>query len=160
MPTDPTPSAALKVERPEESIGCNCPDCGKGRLIKIRSGEWFCDSCEVEKSVASRTSLPNLFAVMLPKLRVAAFKLGYTLALHGSMARDFDLIAVPWIEKAADAEAVAEAILLACDGYVVEQREGRDPTLKPHGRKAWSIHLAGHWYIDLSVMPKQTGVTQ
>ena len=101
---------------------------------------------------------PWAFAYLYDALVPVAREHGYALALHGSMARDLDLIAVPWTEEAATSDVLIAAITEAAGGFLIEHspgtpREGRDPTLKPHGRLAWSIHLKGQPYIDISVMP-------
>lgn len=112
-------------------------------------------------------ALPLGYVSLLPALiRVAKAK-GYALAVHGSMRRDLDLVAVPWTDEAAPAVEVAEAIIRASGGFLSERPakevhpEGwpgtRDPAQKPHGRLAWSIHLGGGPYIDLSVMPRCRG---
>jgi len=112
-------------------------------------------------------ALPLGYVSLLPALIRAAKAKGYALAVHGSMRRDLDLVAVPWTEEAAPALDVAEAIIKASGGFLRERPakeehpEGwpgtRDPAQKPHGRLAWSIHLGGGPYIDLSVMPRCRG---
>lgn len=114
-----------------------------------------------EKQLSHRTAA---FAWMVPHLTEVARDHGYALGLHGSMARDLDLIACPWTEAAAPAEVLVEAIRDAVGGtirndpptkgnkYVLDTR---NPGEKPHGRLAWSIRFSGHrFYIDLSVMPR------
>lgn len=103
------------------------------------------------------------FAWMIPHLSNVARIYGYALGLHGSMARDLDLIAVPWTREAAPNETLVEALRDAVGGMIRndEKHAGnrwdertRNPTSKPHGRLAWSIYFANHnFYIDLSVMP-------
>lgn len=39
---------------------------------------------------------------------------GYTLAIHGSVLTDLDLIAVPWVDHPSDAITVMEAIKEHC----------------------------------------------
>jgi hypothetical protein len=99
--------------------------------------------------------------------RLAARKHHYALAIHGSLARDLDLVAIPWREKASEPEVVVEAIRAAVGGMIfVAEPDGRDgyysindetkhsPNDRPHGRRAWSIYgVLGGSYIDLSVMP-------
>lgn len=107
---------------------------------------------------------PNCYASMLPGLRTRAQECGYALAVHGSMRRDFDLIAVPWTKEATDAPTLVEALRAEVGGFLCEKvhhdilvAEGKPlqtPTLKPHGRMAWSIYLGGGPYLDLSVMPR------
>ncbi|WP_285055164.1 hypothetical protein [Pedobacter ginsengisoli] len=39
---------------------------------------------------------PQFYAVCFPKMQEIAKELGYNLVIHGSLNRDFDLIAIPW----------------------------------------------------------------
>ncbi len=100
------------------------------------------------------------YVAMYPGLSRAARSCGYALAVHGSMARDMDLIAVPWTTDAKPPEVLVEALRDACGGWVHAPDTKRDPTPKPHGRLVWTIHMGGAIdgpvaaaYIDLSVMP-------
>lgn len=92
------------------------------------------------------------------KLTRIAMRYGYALALHGSMARDLDLIAVPWTEDAADPKkllkAFARFIALKSDVSYPVPTAGE----KPHGRKAYSFPIGhnGH-YLDVSIMPRKAG---
>lgn len=101
-----------------------------------------------------------VFAWMIPELQRMARSLGYAIAVHGSLTRDLDLIAVPWIETASSEEELIEAVCHLVGGEIVRVPtpgwEGMvSPGIKPHGRKAWSIYFSGHsFYIDLSVMPR------
>lgn len=92
-------------------------------------------------------------------MRDAAKAKGYALAEHGSLARDIDLVAVPWTDDAASATEVAEAIRAAAatanGGVAFIARSSSDASVvKPHGRLCWSFHLGGGPYVDLSVMPR------
>ena len=105
---------------------------------------------------------PGFFAALLPELTIIAREHGYALAVHGSMARDLDLIAAPWIEEAAPAEALVEAMRERMHGYIVNEPAAdpfdmtkHNPQRKPHGRLGWSIQLGRGVYIDVSVMPRQ-----
>ena len=92
---------------------------------------------------------------LLIATRVAR-EMGYAIAVHGSRVRDLDLIAVPWVEDAKPAIELVTALELAVAGYVANRtKDGIEewPRKKPHGRRAWTIHLGGGPYIDLSVMP-------
>lgn len=46
------------------------------------------------------------YAEILPITREVAKSCGYAIAVHGSMTRDLDLVAVPWIEKHLKAETL------------------------------------------------------
>jgi hypothetical protein len=96
---------------------------------------------------------PSFYAWMLPELQACARERGYCLAMHGSMARDFDLIAVPWTVDAVPAVDLVEALrALVQDESMLPLRA---PDEKPHGRRAWSIPLGGGPYLDVSVVPLQ-----
>jgi hypothetical protein len=107
-------------------------------------------------------------------LTEVARRYGYTLAIHGSVATDLDLIAVPWIAEAAPEEDLVRALkdhIRACDfeehltkelgsaeaaksTLAVHPKQVRDPELKPHGRLAWNLYLDFGAKVDLSVMPR------
>jgi hypothetical protein len=103
---------------------------------------------------------------LIVPLRRVALRHGYALAVHGSLARDIDLIAVPWREDVSDAHTLAEAIRAEAEdvsgkmAFWVNDPNAdpydytrRNPEPKPHGRLGWSIHLGGTGtYIDLSVI--------
>lgn len=100
-------------------------------------------------------ALPSMFAMLYPSMRETARELGYALALHGSMARDLDVIAVPWTDDAVAPDQLIAALTASIDGFVVDCDAQRNPVQKPHGRLGWAIHLVGSGtYIDISVMPR------
>lgn len=102
-------------------------------------------------------SLVCIYSQLLPEIRVAAKSLGYAIAVHGSMRRDLDLLAVPWVEEAKDPQELVQFIADAVQGFIIgavtDTGEMRGPTPKPHGRLAWSICWGGKAFIDLSVFP-------
>lgn len=121
------------------------------------------------KPPIENTAGTSSYACVLGTLRIKAKELGYALALHGSMVRDLDLVAVPWVDDAAQPEVLVESLRLILDGSIIPTgtKGGRwdaeagkfvdavveNPSRKPHGRLAWNIHLGGQPVIDLSVMP-------
>lgn len=102
-------------------------------------------------------SLVCIYAQLLPKIREAGKAMGYAIAVHGSMRRDFDLLAVPWVEDARPANELVEFIANEVSGFVIGDLENRgevtDPTTQPHGRLSWNICWGGNAFIDLSVIP-------
>lgn len=93
---------------------------------------------------------PVYAAALYPKLAEIARAHGYALAVHGSLARDFDLLCVPWVEQPSTPEAVIEAIT---QNFAVEL-VGGPPSEKPHGRRAWTLSIGfGECAIDLQFMP-------
>lgn len=90
--------------------------------------------------------------ILLPALREVARQCGYAIAIHGSLERDIDLVAIPWRELEMTPERLIErlyGVVQAVLGPVTLD----DAVEKPHGRKALTMRFCGHHYIDLSVMP-------
>ena len=92
---------------------------------------------------------PVYAAALYPKLAKIFQRHGYALAVHGSLARDFDLIAIPWAEKVSTPGEIIREIE---DGYVF--RQIGEPTAKNHGRVAYTISIGfGECALDLSFFP-------
>lgn len=106
-----------------------------------------------------KRGVPAYYALLYPNLLEIAHNCGYALALHGSLGRDMDVIAVPWIEHAVTAEELVERLLSGVGGWMYGALGNRMDEIKPHGRRAWSLFLGnGAGYIDISVMPLVPGV--
>lgn len=97
-------------------------------------------------------SKPAVYAIIYQICVRVGREHGYAMALHGSMARDLDIIAVPWTEDAADADTLLGALKTALEAYSDSDHK-REPGVKPHGRVAHTLDLWGG-FIDLSVMPR------
>ena len=92
---------------------------------------------------------PLYCAAMYPLLAGIFHDHGYALAVHGSLARDFDVIAVPWAEKVSKPETVLRAIKKKT---AVEQYTRRSN--RSHGRVAYFLNVGfGECGIDLSFFP-------
>ena len=110
----------------------------------------------VDETHAARSRA--LFDLLIEPLRARARELGYALCVHGSLRRDIDLVAVPWTEDAVTPNQLFEALIEEArrtnDGlaFLAPHEQNEFPRARPHGRRAWSIHLGGGPYIDLSVM--------
>lgn len=93
---------------------------------------------------------PIYAASLYPKLSKIFQKHGYALAVHGSIAHDFDLIAVPWADSISPFEEVLKEISRT---YAFTFPE--IPTeIKNHGRVAYLMIFAGEFKIDLSLFPQ------
>lgn len=90
----------------------------------------------------------HLYLNMLETARTA----GYALTLQGSMARDLDLVAVPWT---ADCKSASELLAALIERHGLIAANSDDP-IKPHGRTAHVLAIGGEYYIDLSFMPTVT----
>ena len=106
------------------------------------------------------TASPAAYAYLIPLISSAAFRVGYAIAVHGSMRNDLDLLAAPWTDAAVSAEELLSAIRAGI-GFTADDIHTRahGPEQKPHGRLAWIIPLHGGCAIDLSVMPRHTPTT-
>lgn len=112
-----------------ERTGSQCRKCG-GVLTEIQVPDW------------EPLKLPNI-----ERIRELAREVGYGLGVHGSLERDLDLIAIPWVDTAASPTQLADHIAKGMNARVLTS------SLKPAGRWACNIQIDG-WYkiIDLSVM--------
>lgn len=89
-----------------------------------------------------------MYAHRVHELQTVLHSCGYALALHGSLQRDLDAVAIPWVEKCEPAEFLIERVC-ARMGLTVGPNS---PASKPHGRKVWTLMLANWGFVDLSVM--------
>lgn len=96
-----------------------------------------------------RATFAPAYCALYPQLAEVARVHGYALAVHGSLARDFDLIAVPW---ALDPSAPKNVIDDLCRQFDLRVIGGAD--YKRHGRIAYTLSVGfGECAIDLSFMP-------
>lgn len=105
----------------------------------------------------------DLYERLLPEIRRVAWDFGYAAGVHGTMRRDLDLIACPWIATAAAPRVFVEA--LARDLRVPAERPwiiyGDIHEARAHGRQQWVIHLTDEFgggpYLDISIPWASTG---
>lgn len=86
-----------------------------------------------------------LYVAIYPELAELLRQHGYALSIHGSLAKDFDLVAIPWAEMVSGPADVIAAI----------EREfamrSLVSTVKNHGRLCYTIIVGqGSCYLDLS----------
>lgn len=93
------------------------------------------------------------YAVLFNGLKEAAADLGYTLAIHGSMIRDMDLIAIAWTEEAKPVKELVSALSKVLEPTVWKASHFIDKAKKPHGRLVYTLSIYSDWYIDLSIIP-------
>lgn len=82
-----------------------------------------------------------------------AREVGYAIGIHGSLKRDFDLIAVPWVDDAVDEF-----------DFILHMKKGLKADLigsekKPHGRFGIVLQIKDGYFknIDMSIMPRTIG---
>jgi hypothetical protein len=120
---------------------------------------------------------PQLYAYYFLALKEIAFEFGYNLVVHGSMARDMDLIAIPWIDDPKPELDMIDALCKHMTGYTAHRDGWKEVYLykeQPGGRHSYVIQLnrGGYqrnndgdiadpikfvedpqYYIDISVTP-------
>lgn len=94
---------------------------------------------------------PVYAAAMYPDLAKIFQQHGYALAVHGSLVRDFDLIAVPWGTELSQPTVVLDAIMKE---FAVTLSPD-SPMIRNHDRVAYTLICGfGNCQIDLSFLPK------
>ena len=89
---------------------------------------------------------------MYPELSEICHENGYALAVHGSLQRDFDLVAIPWVENPSLPNDVIERIV-----KVFAVNTIGEPETRLHGRLVYSISVGwGDCFFDFSFMPVST----
>lgn len=122
------------------------------RISKYKTGKWF--------RAYSVDEMEMFFKSRIPIIRATAKECGYAIGVHGSMRRDLDLMAMPWVDDHKTPDELAKSIMMAACG--IKQDHFRW-TQKPNGRIAVSIPICWpEWegchdilslgMIDLSVM--------
>lgn len=87
------------------------------------------------------------FAIWYAQFAKVARDHGYALAIHGTLARDVDLIAVPWVDGCSEPETLVNAI-----AWLISAPVTHGPEQKTNGRLAWTIGMFDGSGIDLSVI--------
>jgi hypothetical protein len=119
------------------------------KISLYKPGDWF--------MAENKDELYAFFQSRIPLIQKAARELGWSAGVHGSMRRDLDIIAIPWVTDAASKDKLATEIALAVCGMAHSRYTWES---KPNGRQATSIsacwtrtpEIAGSGHIDLSVI--------
>lgn len=106
----------------------------------------------IDRKTVSLNGRATFYAATWGDIRSCAFKCGWAVALHGSLASDMDIMAMPWVEDAAPFEELVKRIteLFTYDdyGYTITYNE------KPHGRIVATIPIWSDFYLDISTMER------
>lgn len=117
---------------------------------------------------------PQLYAYYFLVLKELAHSFGYNLIVHGSMARDLDLIAIPWVDDPKPELDLINALSECMTGRTFQDKQHYMFNELPGGRHSYVINLnrGGYarnergeisdpieftpdpeYYIDISVTP-------
>lgn len=95
---------------------------------------------------------PFYAAGIYPQLADIFRRHGYALAVHGSVQRDFDLIAVPWVEEAGEPEDIIKEV----HSTFAVQFTLQPLTKRCHGRVTYTLSLSfGECALDVSFTPRR-----
>ena len=92
------------------------------------------------------------YASMWDDIRQCAMDCGWAVALHGSLASDIDIMAMPWIPEAVSFEHLVKEIVNLFDGNALSALSCVTYGEKPHGRTVATIPIWGDFYLDVSSM--------
>ena len=109
---------------------------------------------------------PGLYAIYYEHLKQIAQNYGYNLVVHGSMNRDLDLIAIPWVDNPRPEQDMIKDFQEYLTGRTLVKPDGTvDYTTLPGNRHSYVIELNrgnkhGEWvrfedreyYLDISVV--------
>jgi len=108
---------------------------------------------------------PGLYAMFYEQLKDIAEEYGYNLLIHGSLNRDLDLLAVPWVNNPKDEQLMIKEFQAYLTGHTLTDPTGIVPfSILPGNRHGYVIDLNranrhGEWvrfedsqyYLDISV---------
>lgn len=108
---------------------------------------------------------PGMYALFYENLKQIAKDFGYNLVIHGSLNRDLDLIAIPWVDNPKPEIEMVQAFDDYLRGMHYTDSEHYCFSILPGGRKSYIINLnrgdkRGEWskydeqyYLDISITP-------
>lgn len=114
------------------------------------------------------TYKPQVYAFFFQPMQAIAKKMGYNLLLSGSLNRDMDLVAVPWIDNPKPEIELVRALDMLLRGHCWANETSYYPANKPGGRRSyilslnrgtiseigqWIANEDSEWYVDLTITP-------
>ena len=108
---------------------------------------------------------PTFYSYCYESLKEIAKEYGYNLVLHGSMNRDLDLIAIPWVDEPKDEVDMLIAFQEYLCGFktINATKDTFCFSVLPGGRNSYviSMNRVGKWnnyideqyYVDISITP-------
>ena len=120
--------------------------------------------CSVVGSASKPTHVkPSFYAFIYEQIKDIAKDYGYNLVLHGSMNRDLDLIAIPWIDNPKPELELVHRIDYVINEIPRNAEHNYQFSVLPGGRNSYVINICrgGEWnkyqdanyYLDISFTP-------
>lgn len=89
------------------------------------------------------------YAAMWNDFRQAALDKGWALALHGSLANDMDIMAMPWVDGASEPMEMINAIRHCFDN---PREIGYKTSSMPNNRVVYTIFIWADFYLDINII--------
>ena len=89
------------------------------------------------------------YAAMWNDFRQAALNNGWALGLHGSLASDMDIMAMPWVENACSSFQMVLA-LRRC--FEHPKKIEITETTRPNNSKVYTLSIWADFYLDINVI--------
>jgi hypothetical protein len=89
---------------------------------------------------------PHFYAVCFGSLQKIARDLGYNLLIHGSMDRDMDLVAVPWIDLPCSHLDLIQVFDKFLNGSYKNKADSYMFKMLPGGRSSYIINIHRSYY--------------
>lgn len=103
--------------------------------------------------------MPAMYVVYFGLLQQIFNKNGYALCVHGSIMKDFDLVAIPFDHKISPHDKVLTEVKEMVGLSKQEVVGYRMTGLEPHGRMCYAIECGGGGYFDISFTPTIQQIT-
>ena len=110
------------------------------------------DDMAKSREILSEYGKATFYAAIWEDLRNAALDCGWALGLHGSLANDMDIMAMPWVEDAKPVEEMIDAIINCFTDNPFNDISRKPYCNKPNGRVVYTIHIWKDWYLDINVI--------
>lgn len=93
------------------------------------------------------------YACCLQDIKQSAANCGWAIGVHGTLAHDMDLMAMPWTEWATSADEMIKNIEALFEYSEVIPTQ-KDTTSKPNGRVVYIINIFADFYLDINVIER------
>jgi hypothetical protein len=84
--------------------------------------------------------------------KAAAMNCGWALGLHGSLANDMDIMAMPWVEDAKPIEVMIKALSDCFTESIFKEHHLVPHNDKPHGRTVYTMSIWADFHLDISII--------
>jgi hypothetical protein len=89
------------------------------------------------------------YAAMWEDLRNAALDKGWALGLHGSLANDMDIMAMPWVENP---ENIHDMLIALKECFDTPEEIELSITSMPNNRQVFTLSIWADFYLDINVI--------